>query len=117
MAQPDLSERVAAGFVGVVFDAVIGIALAWLLGVYSSSLGPGQVTVSVWRFAFASAAFFGAIGVLFGSAVGTLLGNVIAGLFALESAHDDHFHVPTWLVVCVLVGAVAVALWLAGRSS
>lgn len=114
MAQPDLSERVAAGFVGVVFGAVIGIALAWLLGVYSTSLGPGQVAVSVWRFAIASAAFFGVIGVLFGSAVGTLLGNVIAGLFAFESAHEDH--IPTWLVVCVLVGAVAVALWLAGYS-
>ena len=83
------SERIAAAFVGAVFGALIGLALAWLIGVYSSRMGPGQVLVSFSTFALVGAAVFGGIGFVFGVSVGTLLGNVIAAIFDFEGSHRD----------------------------
>jgi hypothetical protein len=89
MAQPTFSERATAAFVGVVFGAIIGLAIAWLLGVYSSRIGPGEIQVSFSKLMLGGALFFGSIGAIFGSSVGTLIGTVIAGTFAFESSSDD----------------------------
>jgi ABC-type branched-subunit amino acid transport system permease subunit len=109
MAFPSISERVAAAAVGAVFGSVIGFALAWLVGVYSNTAGPGQFHVSFDNWALGGAMFFGGIGALCGSSVGSLIGNVIAAAFAFERGGEEH--VPWWIVVALLGAAIVAMLW------
>jgi hypothetical protein len=108
---PTLSERAAAALVGAVVGALLGSVLAWLLGVYSNTLGPGQVAVSFPKWAVGGAAVFGGLGALFGSSVGTLLGAVIAGISSLEGSEERH--IPWWAIVPVMLGVACLVLWLA----
>lgn len=110
MRTPTALERLAAALVGAVFGAIVGLASAWLVGVYSQSLGPTQLTVSFAKFALGGAALFGGIGVVFGVSVGTLLGTAIACLFAFERGPEDE-HVPVWLVWLLLFGAAGFGWW------
>jgi ABC-type branched-subunit amino acid transport system permease subunit len=115
MAFPGIPERIAAAAVGVVFGCVIGFALAWLVGIYSNTAGPGEFRVSFANWALGGAMFFGGIGALFGSSVGTLIGNVIAAIFGFERGSEEH--VPWWLVVVLLGAAVAAVLWFTRSSA
>ena len=115
MRLPSISERVAAAFVGVVFGCVIGVVLAWLIGINSNTLGAGQLAVSFPKWALGGALFFGGIGALFGSSVGTVIGNFIAGIFAFEQASEDQ--VPRWLMVALIGAAVGVGPWIARAST
>ncbi len=113
MALTGIPERITAAAVGVVFGSVIGFALAWLVGVYSSTAGPGQFRVSFVGWTLGGAVFFGGIGALFGSSVGTLIGNVVTALFAFERVDE---YVPWWLVVVLFGAVLGAVLWFA-RSS
>jgi hypothetical protein len=109
------SERVAAAAVGVVLGALIGVALAWVLGVARHPAATAHLTISFAHAALAGAAVFGAIGAVFGASVGTLLGHAIAAMVSPE--WGDGPHVPRWAVVVVLAGAAAAAVWFArGRA-
>ena len=110
MAKPDLGERTSAALLGVVFGGIIGLALAWLLGVYSNTLGSGAVRVSFQAFALAGAAIFGAVGAVLGSHLGTVLGRAISLIFAFEGAGDAGL--PRWALVALVVGAIVLAAWL-----
>ena len=94
---------------------MIGFAVAWLLGVYSNTLGPGQIPVSIADWVIGGAAIFGCVGAALGSSVGTLLGNVIAALFAFE--RGESADVPRWLVAVVIAGAVLFGIWFASGPS
>src|SRR5688500_2416984 len=100
MAKPSISERVVAAVLGSVFGAVTGSALAWLVGVYSNALGPGQVNVSFTRWVLSGAVGFGVLGAVLGSAAGTVVGNVIAAIFAFERLESEP--TPWWVVILLL---------------
>jgi hypothetical protein len=89
MKRLPVSERLTAALAGAVFGAIIGLALAWLVGVYSNNMGPGQVPVSFSTFALVGAASFGGIGLVFGASVGTLLGHVVTAIFDFEGSRRD----------------------------
>jgi hypothetical protein len=105
MPKPELGVRLASATVGAVFGAVIGLCLAWLLGVYSNTLGAGTVITQFSTFAMAGAAFFGLVGMLVGRGVGTVLGNVFSTHYTFESAE-----LPAWLAF-VPVLALAAVVW------
>jgi hypothetical protein len=47
-----MGDRLSAAAVGLIFGGIIGFALAWLLGVYSNTLGPSDTAESPrvpWR--------------------------------------------------------------------
>jgi len=113
MSRITLSERIASGFVGLFIGAVIGAALAWLLGVYSHTLGTARISVSALNFVLGTALIFCAAGVLFGSYVGTLLGSTVALLFEVER-QDRNPEVPRWLVLLLLFSVVGGVWWYFG---
>lgn len=89
---------------------IVGLALAWLLGVYSNTLGPSRVTFGVPGFVLKVSVTFALVGLLLGPHVGTVLGNVIRLIFAFESLEQREIHAPAWLVVVVL-GTVVFGVW------
>ena len=115
MAKPNFFERIVAAVLGSVFGSVICLVLAWLFGVYSNTLGPGQVEVSLTKWILSSAVFFGVLGAVLGSAAGTLIGNVIAAIFAFERLEDGP--TPWWLVLVILAAVVGLVLWVARGGS
>lgn len=100
-----LSDRMVAAAVGVVIGAAVGAVVAWLVGVYSNTLGVAAAPVSFPAWVGACAGFFGAIGLLFGPSVGTLLGHVIRAIFEFE-----RFEPPVWLVL-LLLAVAALFFW------
>ncbi|HEY8360349.1 MAG TPA: hypothetical protein VIL30_23075 [Ramlibacter sp.] len=109
MAKPSFSERVVASVLGCVFGALIGLALGWLLGVYSSTLGPGQVHLPVSTWILSGAAIFAVLGFVLGSEAGAVAGSVIAAIFAFE--RWDSQGPPWWGVLGVLAVAAGAWLW------
>jgi hypothetical protein len=88
MNRPDLSERVTACVLGMLFGAAIGAVLAWLAGIFSGTLGVAFMEVSFASWMLAGAAFFGVLGAVFGVSVGTLIGQVIGWIFGFEKLFD-----------------------------
>ena len=112
MARLTLGDRISAAAVGTVFGAAIGLAAAWLVGVYSSTLGASVATVDFKAWVGLSAAGFALVGLLFGPFVGTLLGNVISGMFELERASaSSELGIPTWLTVVLCLGLAGGLVW------
>ena len=109
MAKLTLGDRVSASAVGLFFGAIIGFVLAWLLGVYSSTLGPSSTPVDFKHWVGFCALGFGVVGLLFGPFVGSLLGSVISGMFRFEGADEEE--APAWLLVLVLCAVVAAVWW------
>lgn len=105
MSQLTIGDRVVAGAVGAVIGALIGLALAWLFGVYSNTMGAGVASVTFSQWALATGAAFALVGLLFGPVVGTLLGMAIAAIFEFEYAQF-----PIWVFVALLVFA-CLGLW------
>lgn len=110
MSRVAIGDRVASAFVGAVVGALVGFALAWLLGVYSNTLGPSQVVFGIPRFVLKVSATFALVGLFIGPHVGTVLGNVITSIFAFESLEHRDSHLPGWLVIVVL-GLVLFGTW------
>jgi cytosine/uracil/thiamine/allantoin permease len=108
MAKLTLSDRIASAFVGAVVGAVIGSFVAWMVGVYSNSLGPSHISVSFGKVVLAVASFFALLGLIIGPKVGTVMGNTIAAVFEFESPRNQD--VSTLLGVLVLA-AVAIGVW------
>ena len=107
------SDRISAAAVGAVFGAMVGFALAWIIGIYSNTLGSGFAEVSFKHWATGCAIGFGVVGLVFGPYVGTLLGSVISGIFEFESADK---HVPTWPIVLALLAIIAGVWWSGGNA-
>jgi hypothetical protein len=63
---------------------MIGLFVGWLLGVYSSRLGPSSINMEITWWVSAGAIAFGLVGLLFGSKVGTAVGAAIAAIFHFE---------------------------------
>ena len=113
MSNLTAADRISAAVVGSVFGAIVGFALAWIIGVYSNTLGPGIASVSFRHWITGCAIGFGVVGLLFGPYVGTLLGSVIRGIFEFESADK---YVPTWIIVLVLLAIITGVWWTAGGN-
>jgi hypothetical protein len=110
MQRLTLGDRLSAAAVGLFFGAIIGFALAWLIGVYSNTLGPSSTPVDLKHWVGYCAVGFGAVGLIFGPFVGTLLGSVISGIYRFERAEEE---APAWLPVFILLAVVAAVWWLA----
>ena len=99
------SERLVSALLGMLFGALIGLACAWLLGMYSQRLGAGAFPVSFQKSALGGAAFFGIAGALFGASAGTLVGRAFAAMFAFERREEDGL--PLWgEVLLVVLGVI-----------
>ena len=107
MPRLTIGDRLSAAAVGLFFGGIIGFALAWLIGVYSNTLGPSGTAVDFKHWVGFCAIGFGIVGLIFGPFVGTLLGSVISGIFKFEQTEDS---TPTWLLVLILLVVVA-AVW------
>lgn len=114
MTSLTIGDRVSAAAVGAVFGAIVGFALAWILGVYSNTLGPGIAQVTFTHWVTGCAIGFSLVGLVFGPYVGTLLGSVINGIFEFESADK---HAPIWLIVVVLLVIIIGVWWSAGGGA
>lgn len=110
MARLTVGDRLAAAAVGAFFGAIVGFALAWMLGVYSRTLGPSHLPVDLARWIGLSALGFAAVGLVLGPFVGTLLGLVFRGLYEFERIED---RAPAGRVVVVLLLVVGAVWWLA----
>ncbi|MEO8153880.1 MAG: hypothetical protein ABI605_12475 [Rhizobacter sp.] len=108
MARLTIGDRLSAGAVGLFFGAIIGVALAWLIGVYSNTLGPSSLSIDFKHWVGFCAVGFAAVGLFLGPFVGTLLGSVISGIFQFEQAEDP---TPIWLLVLILSAVVAAVWW------
>lgn len=108
MTRLTIGDRLSAAAVGLFFGGIIGFALAWLVGIYSNTLGPSSTPVDFKRWVGLCGIGFGMVGLIFGPFVGTLLGSVISGIYKFEQAED---HAPTWLLVLLLLAVVAVVWW------
>ena len=109
MTKLTIGDRVASAFVGAAIGSVLGVAMTWLLGVYSNTLGPSQIGVSFVKLTGAVALGFAILGFAIGPKVGTALGNTISGIFEFERALDNEL--PSWVVILVLAGIVFCAWW------
>lgn len=111
MSRLTLGDRLSAAAVGLFFGAIVGFALAWILGVYSSRMGAAVVAVDFRHWVAYCALGFGAVGLLLGPFVGSLIGSVINLIFQFERVDHPDPEVPTWLVFVVLVAVVAGVWW------
>lgn len=104
-------DRFTYALIGFAFGALVGTLCWWLYGLGFSTTwsGPGiDPALGHWiRYAGGT---FAVLGFLLRDRVGEVLGDVIGALFAIESAADSRFSVPTWLAVAVLALIVA-AVW------
>lgn len=108
MIRPTFSERVIAALLGIVFGCLIGFMLAWMVGVFSATLGAGTLKVSPAQWAFGGGAILGAAGALFGSAAGSFVGYAVSGIFEFERLDRPL----TWrLALLSVLGGVGLYLW------
>ena len=108
MLRLTIGDRLSAAAVGLFFGAIIGFALAWLIGVYSNTLGPSNTPVDFKHWVGLCAIGFGIVGLMLGPFVGTLLGSAISGIFKFEQAEES---IPTRLLVNILLVVVAAVRW------
>jgi len=109
-------ERLVSAALGIVLGGIVGLALAWLFGVNSRTLGTGQGPDGTVKLVASTSLVFGMLGLALGSHAASWLGDFIGALFALEGANDREWsssQVPGWVVAIVLVAIVfGVFVWL-----
>ncbi|HQT30667.1 MAG TPA: hypothetical protein PLE48_06435 [Thiobacillus sp.] len=97
-------ERLTSAILGGLFGAFIGLALAWLLGVFSQTLGVGKLHPDVATWLGLGALAFALLGLLFGRHLGTFVGNVLNALFQFEDARNYEFlNGIFWIMLAVLL--------------
>ncbi|MEJ8855087.1 hypothetical protein WKW79_10940 [Variovorax robiniae] len=109
MQQLSWADRICSAVLGALFGAIVGLAIAWLVGVYSNTLGAAAGPLCFTCWSSGCAALFGVIGLVFGPAVATVLGHVITGIFEFE-----RLALPLWVVIASLLAAAAWFLWWPG---
>jgi hypothetical protein len=106
MANSTFTGRIISAAIGSIFGAIIGFILAWLLGVYSQTLGSGEVHTNLAKWVGIGAVFFGALGFIVDEHIGTIIGHVLNALFQFEDQRNYEFG--GWfiwtLVIVLLVG-------------
>lgn len=112
MSDITLGERITSSVLGAIFGALIGFILFWLLGVFSQTLGPGQVHGEFENWIGTSAAIFAFVGFLFGRHIGTLLGNILNALFQFEDQRNYEFL--NWFPG-IIIALLAIGIWLLSR--
>lgn len=99
-----LGERLTSAVLGGLFGALIGLALAWLLGVFSQTLGVGTLHPDVATWLGLGALTFALMGLLFGRHLGSFVGNVLNALFQFEDARNYAFlNGVFWIMLAVLL--------------
>ena len=111
MSRLTIGDRLSAAVFGLFFGGLIGVALAWIVGVYSNRIGSSNMRVSFRHWVGYCALGFGAVGLVFGPYVGTLLGSVINAIFRFEQAEHSNPEIPGWLLVVILSGVVLAVWW------
>ena len=109
LASPSLSERVVSALLAGVFGAVLGAVLAWLLGIYSNTLGPAFMEVSFAQWVGGGAVVFAVLGAVFGTAMGGFIGDCISAIVAFERLDGDRN--PWWIILALIVGVVIFLVW------
>ena len=99
MARLTIVDRLAYAAIGALVGAVIGMALAWVLGVF------GRTPLEPHHWIAGCAAISAIAGFILGSDVGSLLGTAIGGLLEPED-HDDDASILGWTMLAALVGLV-----------
>jgi ABC-type uncharacterized transport system permease subunit len=103
-------DRLFSAALGALFGALIGLACAWIFGVYSNRLGAGAMDgIVIKNWMAYGAIVFGVLGLLVGSKAGGAVGGAIASLINFEDTNHDP-QVPTWFAVIFLI-AVAFCVW------
>ena len=113
MTSPTFSERAVAALLGIVFGCLIGFMLAWMVGVFSATLGVGALKVSPAQWAVVGAAILGLVGALFGPAAGSLVGYAISGIFVFERWEAGW---QPWRIVLAILFGVGLYFWNKGVS-
>ncbi len=107
-----LADRFAAAAFGAFFGALIGLALAWIVGVYSNTIGPSYIPVNFKHWVGYCALGFGTVGLVAGPFVGDLIGHVINAIFKFEGVGgSEETEAPTWLIVAILFAIVGTVWW------
>ena len=104
---PSLSERVASAFFGAIIGGIVGCVLAWLLGVYSNTLGPSSISLSFSHWVVGSSIIFALLGFVLGRSIGSLLGDVINGIYVFERGDDGTSSWWVWLLVLLVAAGLA----------
>ena len=112
MSDITLGERITSAVLGAFFGALVGFILFWLLGVFSQTLGPGQVQGEFEKWLSTGAAIFGFVGFIFGRHIGTLLGNILNALFQFEDQRNYEFLNGFLLIIFALL---LIGVWLLSR--
>ena len=105
-----MNERLASALFGAVWGALIGGILAWLLGVYSPTLGAATMFVNARNWISGSAILFAMLGLIFNAGVGSIIGSVLNAIFQFESA-ENRAVAPSWLANTLLFIAVCFLMW------
>ena len=100
----------ASALFGAVWGALIGGMLAWLLGVYSQTLGAATMYVNARNWITGSAILFAMLGLIFNLGIGSIVGSVLNAIFQFESA-ENRSVAPSWLANTLLFIVVCFLMW------
>jgi len=112
MSTITLGERITSAVLGALFGALIGFILFWLLGVFSQTLGPGQLRGEFEQWLSTGAVIFALLGFILGRHIGTLAGNLLNALFQFEDQRNYEFL--NWFLLIALA-LLLIGLWLLSR--
>ncbi|TWO72023.1 hypothetical protein FN976_04695 [Caenimonas sedimenti] len=111
---PSLSERVICALVAAVFGAVLGAVVAWLLGVFSATLGTAFMDVSFSKCIAAGAMAFALLGAILGTSMGTFVGHAISAIFHFERLESSTGPWWAFAILLVVAGMLTIMLHQAG---
>jgi hypothetical protein len=98
-----LLDRLKFAAIGAALGAVVGVLLGFMLGF--------REAVGLWWTVPVTAAAGALVGFVFREGVGDFLGDLVAGIYGVETGDLDHWTMPAWLAVVLAVVACAVFWW------